>query len=208
MRRQTPPPRQHGETRSSTRFPSPRASRPRILGRRPPPARRNAPPQHPHSTTHRRRRNSQQQPIRNRDWSQRPAAPSRTTPGRPPGGSRIWPPATVGTGAAHREAGSRNGEGDLRRHAGTRLGEAAAAPGRGVFGAISNGVGGGGRRKGKGKGGVGNGIVGSCGRSGGRRPCRSYAEWSGVEWRDGREREKGGGACCLLLLVPVLWCSH
>nr|CAB3495812.1 unnamed protein product [Digitaria exilis] len=96
MRRQTPPPQQHGETRSPTLCPSPRASRPRILGRRPPPARRNAPPQHPHATTHhhRRRRNSQQQPIRNRDWSQTPAAPPAPHQAGPPGGSRIWPSAT------------------------------------------------------------------------------------------------------------------
>lgn len=83
MSRRTPA---HGEKRSPSWCPTPRVSRPRILGRRPPPGRGNAPPPQPHARTRRRRRTTTRQLAATDQAGTDSASRLRI---RPPGGSGI-----------------------------------------------------------------------------------------------------------------------
>jgi hypothetical protein len=113
----------HGEKLSPTWCPTPRASRPRILGRRPPPGRGNAPAAQPHARTRRRRRtttNSQEAGTDQAGTQQRLPPPHKTSRRirNPAGGERA-----TGMGDLHLAGASAEGAG--------------LAPGlRGGFGAI------------------------------------------------------------------------
>jgi hypothetical protein len=112
MSRRTPA---HGEKRSPSWCPTPRASRPRILGRRPPPGRGNAPAPQSHARTRRQ--------VSATDQAGTGGASRLRT--RPPGGSGIWPPAAGGRESdGAEEWGIYAGGGCLARLGRARRGEA------------------------------------------------------------------------------------
>jgi hypothetical protein len=143
MSRRTPA---HGEKRSPSWCPTPRASRPRILGRRPPPGRGNAPAPQSHARTRRQ--------VSATDQAGTGGASRLRT--RPPGGSGIWPPAAGGRESdGAEEWGIYAGGGCLARLGRARRGEASLQVLGGVLVRFEMGWEGrnGGRRKKLGRGG-------------------------------------------------------